>query len=533
MDLAAVKSIEFSQLADALTSHPTFGDASNILSAATAMSRAALDFVTSELGAEPALAEGLARLAPAHAFEVQTDPVIRHLLTEAVKNRPLPDARAAAIAALNGLSLSSNPAVDPLAGVALPRFGSGASAIRVWTSSAAPSAWGGAFVALFEREIAHSVSSQAAALVAPTPEQLATIEAGYGLLEQLVPELAASLLAHVRLVGVIDYADESERRGRVRSDLCQNVSTHSIASTIFLSPSPLRTVWHAAEAMLHEATHKKLSDLVLTQEIFPNGYDTESSAVITAIWNRSLSWNPTDWPVDRAIYALHYYAHAAAFHDAVVRNADVFEPSHGPLPFDARSLRRAAVDRALYLGRELRSIGWDWLGEDGRALVEWLMAEIEPLSFWASDNVEFALLMDRFDRETDEIARMIAGFDGDGASQSQWQSIVAHILQSELVGAFRIHSVLGESAPPTFSHYDGDTWSLRIDYDAYPAPVLAGWFRALREMTSAALRGAPADAENLLCQTRRRKTLRDLVDDAVGHVERHRLELSMRSRGRR
>ncbi|MCA9178685.1 MAG: hypothetical protein KDB14_29690, partial [Planctomycetales bacterium] len=148
--------------------------------------------------------------------------------------------------------------------------------IEVWTSDRSGPA-DEIFNSAFNKEIASSVSDEAVALCDPSPAMLSTLQRGLNLLISLVPRLAVGMLAHVRMVAVIDVADVSHRFGRVRYNMCQNVSTHAIPGTIFLSPTPLENEWRAAEALLHEAMHKRLSDLVLTKSIFRTGFSSADS----------------------------------------------------------------------------------------------------------------------------------------------------------------------------------------------------------------------------------------------------------------
>ena len=63
------------------------------------------------------------------------------------------------------------------------------------------------------------------------------VERGCNLLAMLLPELAASVLAHLRLIGILGTED-------VRS-----TTNVTIASTVFLSMAHMRTPWEASEAL--------------------------------------------------------------------------------------------------------------------------------------------------------------------------------------------------------------------------------------------------------------------------------------------
>ena len=105
-------------------------------------------------------------------------------------------------------------------------------------------------------------------------------------------------MAHVHLVALVDVADRRKWNAKVRSDLCQNVSTHAIPGTIFVSPSPEKPMARG-RGPFHEAGHKSFLTSS-SRSIFVSGYSEQKSPTIRALWNRSLSWNSADWSVDRA-----------------------------------------------------------------------------------------------------------------------------------------------------------------------------------------------------------------------------------------
>ena len=405
--------------------------------------------------------------------------------------------------------------------------------ITVWDNGTSSSALKQRFEALFADEIATSVSSRRAVLRRLDPALTEPIDQGHALLVGLLPELAPSLLAHVRLISIVDTEDQTQWTARSRSDLCQNVSTHAIPSTIFLSPTPLRTPWHAAEALLHEAAHKKLSDMVLTRSIFQPGFDTESSPTIRAIWNRSLSWNSADWSIDRALFAFHVYVHLALFFAHIGQVEESFSDEFGSPPNSFRYQLGRALDRASYLGRNLAVHTDQELGDDGRSLVEWLLQVLSRFGHDdGPDRVDLRLLMDRYDEETKEIERLIRLCPDtslalqdrpveEAAQEWDVSRTVDHLIHSEFVAAYRTLSILGENEPPKFPFYDGDRWSLQVPSNM-PFGDRAALFSLLRGFHSSTLRAARAGALDKTYSTSRTKTLRDHLEEIVEHCGRHR-----------
>ena len=404
---------------------------------------------------------------------------------------------------------------------------------QLWNDSWDMHPAGGNFRRLFDREIATSVSSQRVVPVTPDDDQIRSLRRGYDLLTQVEPDLCNSVLRHVRVIAIIDYEDAEQRKGRVRTDLCQNVSTHAVPGTIFLSPSPLRTPLHAAEALLHEAAHKKLSDLVLIGKIFRDNYNPDRAPTIQSIWNRPLSWNTNEWSVDRALFAYHVYVYLSCFFDLARREFDNLSADCREL--SAAALERqfgAALNRAEYLRREIRSLGMGELGPDGLELMGWLDSQFECLiPAGGICSPDLSLLLDRYDRETREIARLIhclpedTGDDGDWSPRAKyeewpWRRTVAHLVHSEIVSIFRVLSVLGENKPPYFSFYDGELWGSNAR-TILTFESLAHIFRSVRTFTSSTLRAADPKSLQSLYRAPRSGSLRDLVIDMVEHPSRH------------
>jgi hypothetical protein len=295
----------------------------------------------------------------------------------------------------------------------------------------------------------------------------------------------------------------------------------------------LRSPWLAAEALLHEAAHKKLSDIVLTRAIFRYGFSAADSPTIRAPWNSPLSWNSNDWSIDRALFAFHVYVHLALFFLVVEQRADELVPRYGSLG-DMKPARsaRACLDRARYLGAALQRSAGPELGPDGKLLVDWLLSILEaldPSPPYRDPTIQ--LWLDRYDRETREIGGLIAQINPEikdegnyaiDAPFEQWpiRRIVDHLVHSEIVAAYRVLSILGEAEPPTFSFYNGDRWS-SVAPSTAQFSELASAFQSIRTFVSNTLRAAPLDAFERTCHTRRPKSLREIVEDMIEHAYRH------------
>lgn len=472
-------------------------------------------------------------------YRVLGDPVVRDIISRSLERlqdpSPVFPADLEEILATATSLAAADAAVSPLE-AATPRrlrLGEFPKHCWVWCDERPDEPLGRHFRGMFDREISHSISSRPAILRTPDERMVSNLVAGFRLLHTLMPDLARSVCAHVHLVAVVDVADRRQWIRETRADLCQNVSTHAIPGTIFLSPSPLRSPWHAAEALLHEAAHKKLSDLVLTWPIFRRGYTAADSPTIRAPWNSPLSWNSNDWSIDRALFAFHVYVHLALFFLVVQRSANELVPLFGPLHGMKPSFSaQGALDRARYLGTQLRRSAGAQLGPAGERLVDWLftiMSDLDPSPQPTDPTMH--LWLDRYDRETREVGDLIARIDPKiedegtleaSAPYEQWsvRRIVDHLVHSDIVAAYRVLSILGETHPPKFSFYDADRWSSRAPSTA-PFSELASTFQSIRTFLSRTLRALPPDAFERTCLMRRPKSLREIVEDMVEHPYRH------------
>ena len=523
-----------------LVSHPLFGDSSEIRRRAELYYSRGIE-VIAEYEASAAKAQDAMAAQSCAAADGLVGPVIRRAINNGLsgikegRTRVGDEDRAAFLAAADNQLSDSGPATL-ISSRPLRAADGGRMGVDVWDPSGARGAMDGYFQALFDQEIADSVSSRTVVLREPSPDMLEQMKVGEAILGQLVPELWSSVIGHVRLVAVLDTSDRSQWNKATRPDVCQNVSTHAIPSTIFLSPSPLRTPWHAAEALLHEAAHKKLSDLVLTRSVFTEGFDSERANLIRAPWNRHLSWNSANWSTDRALFAFHVYVHLALFFEKTEAE-DVEGHGFGAPPLSFRLERAKSLDRATYLGAKLRSEQND-LGSDGKELVTWLSDVLAMFGHEDDGTVTKRLLLDCYERETKEIEERLnalAQARDDGMqlpemvgprTESDLARVVDHLVHSEVVAAYRALSVLGEVEEPSFAHYDGDRWMNEARSEATikeSAAVLCG----LRRFMSSTLRAAPREAFSKTYRTRRTKTLMDLLEEMVNHYGRHSEQLEL------
>ena len=245
--------------------------------------------------------------------------------------------------------------------------------IALWDPGASPSVLKRRFESVCDHIALTFPSPEYARLRRPCPVFAEAVGRGCDLLAMLLPELAASALAHLRLVGILD------------TDHSGSFSSTHIASTAFLSMAHGRKPWVVAERLLHEALHCKLGHLARVREIWQQDGGTGGSPVIRPVWRQKPARGVVEWSPKRAFMAFHVYVHLALFFARVERLEALPVGKFGAPPASFWKKFRTALDRAGWLGRALDDAGLPF-GSDGRSLFAWLSRTLRRLSDPARDS---------------------------------------------------------------------------------------------------------------------------------------------------
>ena len=369
-----------------LASHEIFGDWRPIINRALTFYYRGIEALAEHLPAANSFLRAMRQATDERLYRVLGDPVVRfhiyHAL-ERLKNGALlspdevePVLDAAAPFFDEGVSVAPLQASNR----PMPCIGTGHYQAWVWCDDRPEGLLRQQFRSLFEREIATKISTTPAVIRTPDDRMKQTLAEGCQLLFDLLPELAASVLAHVHLIVVVDVADRRQWAQPRRRDLSESLSNFLIPGTIFLSPTPLSTPWGVAEALLHEAAHKKIHDLAVTRAIFRDGYAAHTSPTVRSIWNRPLTWNPNEWAIDRALFAFHVYVHLGLFFKLIEGRVAELGPIYGPLSgLDPEAATRRSCDRARYLGHEVKQSAGAELTREGYDLNDWLLDILDAI----------------------------------------------------------------------------------------------------------------------------------------------------------
>ncbi|MGW5421976.1 aKG-HExxH-type peptide beta-hydroxylase [Streptomyces sp. NPDC003943] len=194
-------------------------------------------------------------------------------------------------------------------------------------------------------------------IVGMTSAEAETAAAGWGILQEYVPELVESIRPHFSLLAAVD----GERP-------FFSASTKDVPSAVFVSRSCLTDPLRAAEALLHEGVHSKLYDMYVGFSILGAGYDKDTIAHVKPAWHEGRE----SWPFDRALAAYHVYVHLAVFYSTLAALPDDSglwrDYTRGQVEESARS----CGERARLLGADLLPLGEAHAGGSGVAFLRWL-----------------------------------------------------------------------------------------------------------------------------------------------------------------
>jgi hypothetical protein len=141
---------------------------------------------------------------------------------------------------------------------------------------------------------------------------------------------------------------------------------------------------------------------------------------------------------------------------------------------------------------------------------------------------DVASLLERFRRGPELLALVLTGVFGEEEDyvppSGGWsiRQIVAHVADSELVGAHRMRKIIAEDEP-TLTAFDQDAWVRNLDYARRKPKSSLESFRRIRTENYELLKDLPAAAwERAGNHTENgRVTLSGIVEGYAGHGESH------------
>ena len=361
-----------------LAGHPMFGDARGILDRARTFVRMQMEGLSRGRPLVRELCRELRKEGNRRAAaDVLDDPVVLRsvwdLLPEAARRgeRSTPDETADETEEVFAAVLDHlrhGPPGLPVAAGCPHHFRSRPSgpSIAVWDPDVPETVVNRRFAFFAGNLLSGSSRNAGACLQRPEPGFVDALLRGCDLLALLLPELSASVLDHVRLIGV--HSGERFRKASVTFS-----ATSAIPSAMFLSGEIVNpTPWRAAETLLHEALHLKMTDLATARSLYGPDVFQDGVPRIRAIWKWKERGPLADWILHQVLYAFHVYVHLALFFARVERMEEFLADDFGTPPVPGRLGLEKALGRAGHLGEELAAHVDRMFDPDGRRLFAWL-----------------------------------------------------------------------------------------------------------------------------------------------------------------
>ena len=141
-------------------------------------------------------------------------------------------------------------------------------------------------------------------------------------------------------------------------------------------------------------------------------------------------------------------------------------------------------------------------------------------------------LLERYRRGPEVLAMVLTGVFGEEedfvTAPGKWsiRLIIAHLADSELVGAHRMRLVIAQDTP-TLTAFDQDAWTRNLDYARRKPKQSLETFRRIRAENHELLKGLPPEAfDRPGTHTENGPvTLRSLVEGYANHAESHARQL--------
>jgi predicted O-methyltransferase YrrM len=243
---------------------------------------------------------------------------------------------------------------SPIQDGSLQPIGQGRHHGLVWSADHANDTFGRSFRTLITRQYG-------ALPIAPSETQLEQLRIGAELLDELLPDLGPSAMAHAQIVTIVPSAGSFTGVG--------SSSQFHLGGVVFLSDH-VDNPWWVAEHLLHEALHQKLYDFRHAHSLVHLGYAEGGNRPVATPWNASRLLGKNRWNELRVFAGFHVYVHLVILSLIAQTRAEELVDQYGP--FQGMIHSRRAASRASYLETQLRESCWDKLDSGGRAMLEWL-----------------------------------------------------------------------------------------------------------------------------------------------------------------
>jgi hypothetical protein len=369
----------FKEVERILVDHRAFGDADYIHSQGDLRYERRLDELSVHLPVAGAVRDALGEVDATVPHRVLGDTVVRYSINSALRqfagvprhSIPLDDCEEVLRATVNWLEVGgSSPGCRPFGAGRAVSLGGAPYNGRVWFGERDGDVFTRVFRQVVKERLAHKCQP-GAELAAANDKDLALLAKGTSLLNELAPDLARSALSHVDMIAFFPL---------VPWNGAASMSQFGLSGTVFLSQDLLQSPWWTAEHLLHEALHQKLYDFRHGHSLLSPDFAREEAPRVCSPWNVPGADKLNCWDTHRAVAAFHVYVHLALLSAIAEERAPEFEPTHGPLRVrPGMTSSHKAMERAHYLGEQLKISCHGELGLAGKQLIDWLIEVLDAL----------------------------------------------------------------------------------------------------------------------------------------------------------
>jgi predicted O-methyltransferase YrrM len=382
-----------------LANHPAFGNSNYILEQLEVCYNRRLNAIACFVPSAKSLLEALRQASSQNRRCLMGNTVVRcaiqhahvQLESKISAGLPLADCNEVFKAAVAHLDNGKDGTALENGILPLTRLGSEPYHGWVWSEEHPDDIFGRTFRSLIRENYGELLST-------PNNEEIETLLKGAELLSILLPQVSASALSHANLVGC--FPEFGAWRGK------QSSSQFRLGGTIFLSRRKLQNAWWVAEHLFHEALHQKLYDFRHGHSLLGPQFFVDSKVRVSSPWNSEKLKKANHWDTHRVLAAFHVYVHLSLLSLVAEQREAKLEKLYGP--FRGMIESRKALERARYLGEQLKKSCWQELGLAGKRIVEWLIAVLDSLdSSPPPEGACLHLVFDLYLREADQVQSMM------------------------------------------------------------------------------------------------------------------------------
>lgn len=348
-------------------------------------------------------------------------------------------------------------------------------------------------------------------LCTPNADELAILAKGAQLLSELLPLLSRSALSHVHLIAVFPAVGNWKSKA--------SSSQFRVSGTIFLNREALQNPWWVAEHLFHESLHQKLYDFrhghsLLERDAVLNQEGQEEDARrVCSLWNIPDVNRSNYWDIHRAVAAFHVYVHLALLSALAEQRAPELEKVYGSLRCPLTMIEsRRALERAHYLGEQIKELCWQELGLAGKNLIDWLIAVLDVLDPSPPPQGSYIhLLLDRYQTEAKKVGSFLYKVDPDTLKR---EAAVSSDLPQQLMSVIN-DEVKSTRCVLSTLNAEGDLDRFNNALAQYSNEELGTKFSQIRRLISKSLLDLSPDGYRLKCPSPGSKTPDEIVKEMI------------------